>query len=152
MPGSRAPSRARTQGALGLASPGATEDAAWRRVLAGQAPPDVAGRLTYFLPPESAARGRPRRPRSAAPGFAQPAQPLREGDAPRVDADEGGALDRRVALDDLVRDPVERSLQGVCVEEDALGRRRVDRLGHLTPFRPRRTGLKGHRSAGSLAL
>src|SRR5437899_2162015 len=31
MPGARKPSRARTQGALGLESAGATEDAAWRR-------------------------------------------------------------------------------------------------------------------------
>src|SRR2546430_12691858 len=46
MPGSRAPSDARTQGALGLASPGATEDAAARRMIASQAPPNVAGWVT----------------------------------------------------------------------------------------------------------
>jgi hypothetical protein len=28
----------------------ATEDAAWRRVIAGQAPPGVAGRATYSSP------------------------------------------------------------------------------------------------------
>src|SRR5438105_14601212 len=47
MPGLRAPSQARTQGACGLTSPDATEDAAWRRVLAGRAPVDGAGRATY---------------------------------------------------------------------------------------------------------
>src|SRR6266516_6809451 len=46
MPGSLAPSEARTQGALGLVSPGATEDAASRSVIAGQAPLDVARRTT----------------------------------------------------------------------------------------------------------
>src|SRR5439155_17360313 len=50
MPASRAPSDARTQGALGLDSPGATEDAAARSVIAGQAPPSVAGWVTYPLP------------------------------------------------------------------------------------------------------
>src|SRR5439155_1137555 len=44
---SRAPSQARTKGALGLGSPGATEDAAWRRVIASETPPTVAGRATY---------------------------------------------------------------------------------------------------------
>src|SRR5215204_3610592 len=43
MPGSLASSQARTQGAFGLVSPGATEDAAWRSVIAGQAPPNVPG-------------------------------------------------------------------------------------------------------------
>src|SRR5438105_12673297 len=46
MPGSRAPSDARTQGPLGLDSPGATEDAAARRVIAGEKPECVAGRGT----------------------------------------------------------------------------------------------------------
>src|SRR5580765_100630 len=46
MPGSRAPSDARTQGVPGLVCPGATEDAAARRVIAGQGPPNVAGRAT----------------------------------------------------------------------------------------------------------
>src|SRR2546423_10199966 len=50
MPGSLAPSQAGTQGAFGLGSPGATEDAAWRRVIAGRAPPDVAGRATVLGP------------------------------------------------------------------------------------------------------
>src|SRR6266480_6317672 len=48
MPGSRAPSDARTQGALGLSCPGATEDAAARRVIAGQAPPGGAGQATQL--------------------------------------------------------------------------------------------------------
>src|SRR5439155_8520452 len=46
VPGSRAPSDARTQGALGLDCPDATEDAAPRRVIAGQAPASGAGRVT----------------------------------------------------------------------------------------------------------
>src|SRR6266850_4286110 len=46
MPGSRAPSDARTQGALGLFCPGATEDAAARSVIGGQAPPSGAGQAT----------------------------------------------------------------------------------------------------------
>src|SRR6266508_2030847 len=48
MPGSRAPSQARTQGALGSEDPSVTEDVAWRRVIAGQAPPNVAGRVTHL--------------------------------------------------------------------------------------------------------
>src|SRR5437762_9097366 len=49
MPRLRAPSDARTQGALGLDSPGATEDAAARRVISAGAPPCVAGRATKPL-------------------------------------------------------------------------------------------------------
>src|SRR6059036_3167022 len=49
MPGSRAPSQGRTQGALGPVGPGATEDAAWRRVIAGLAPPNLAGRATRLI-------------------------------------------------------------------------------------------------------
>jgi hypothetical protein len=45
-----------------------------------------------------------------------------------VDADERDAVEIGVGLDDLVRDPVERSLQGVGIEEDALSGRRVGRL------------------------
>src|SRR5919108_2879713 len=48
MHGPREPSHGRTQGALVLGSTGATEDDAWRRVLAFQAPPSVAGRATYL--------------------------------------------------------------------------------------------------------
>jgi hypothetical protein len=33
---------------LGLVCPSATEDAPWRRVIAGRAPPSVAGRVTYL--------------------------------------------------------------------------------------------------------
>src|SRR6266700_2149134 len=58
MPGSRAPSDARTQRALGLGSPGATEDAAARRVIAGRAPPNVAGRPTKPEPPRRSSRTR----------------------------------------------------------------------------------------------
>src|SRR6266567_1842136 len=47
MPGLRAPSDARTQGASIAEAMGATEDAAARRVIAGRAPPNVAGRVTY---------------------------------------------------------------------------------------------------------
>src|SRR5207302_4063599 len=46
MPASRAPSDASTQGALGLVSPGATEDAEARSVIARQAPPNVAEKAT----------------------------------------------------------------------------------------------------------
>src|SRR5262249_12455188 len=60
MPRSLTPSDARTEGALGLGSPSATDDAAARRVIAGEAPRDVAGRPTY-----SAAE--PSSPRSVSP-------------------------------------------------------------------------------------
>src|SRR6266700_2327295 len=50
MPAVRASSQARTQGAFGLVSPDATEDAAWRRVFATQAPPSVARGVTYPIP------------------------------------------------------------------------------------------------------
>src|SRR5687768_8689046 len=43
MPGARAPSQARTQGAGGLGCPSATEDDAWRSVIAFRAPPNAAG-------------------------------------------------------------------------------------------------------------
>ena len=46
MPGSLAPSQARTQGAPVPESTGATEDAAWRSVIAGQAPADGPERVT----------------------------------------------------------------------------------------------------------
>ena len=49
MPGAREPSQARTQGACGLSSPDATEDDAWRRVLAFQAPPCLIGRATRLF-------------------------------------------------------------------------------------------------------
>jgi hypothetical protein len=38
-----------------------------------------------------------------------------------VDADQGHAVELRVALDDLVRDPGERPLDRLGVEEDLLG-------------------------------
>src|SRR4029453_8609634 len=63
MPGSLAPSQARTQGAFGLVSPGATEDAAWRSVIAGQAPVNIAGWPTKPEPPR---RSRSTRPRAGA--------------------------------------------------------------------------------------
>jgi hypothetical protein len=45
-----------------------------------------------------------------------PAQPLGQRDAARVDADERDALEIRVALDDLVRDPRQRALDVLGVE------------------------------------
>ena len=72
----------------------------------------------------------------------QAAQPLGERHAARVDADERDRLEVVVALDDLVRDPGERSCDLFGVQEDPVrgGRGRVR---HSTPFRPRWTGLKG---------
>jgi hypothetical protein len=46
-----------------------------------------------------------------------PSQPLRERDAARVDPDERDSLEVRVALDDLVRDPRERALDRLGVED-----------------------------------
>jgi hypothetical protein len=48
------------------------------------------------------------------------AEPLRERDAARVDADEGDPVELRIALDDLVRDPRQRALDRLGVE-DSLG-------------------------------
>jgi hypothetical protein len=48
------------------------------------------------------------------------AQALGERDAARVDADEGDALEIGVPLDDLVRDPRQRSLDRLGIE-DSLG-------------------------------
>jgi hypothetical protein len=48
------------------------------------------------------------------------AEPLRERDAAGVDADEGDPVELRIALDDLVRDPRQRALDGVGIE-DSLG-------------------------------
>ena len=45
----------------------------------------------------------------------QPAEPVGEGDAARVDADERDAVELRVRLDDLVSDPVKGALQRLCV-------------------------------------
>ena len=45
----------------------------------------------------------------------QPAQPLRERDAARVDADERDRVEVGVRLDDLVGDAVKGALQRVCV-------------------------------------
>src|SRR5919201_5220892 len=50
MPVVREPSQARTQGAFVLFRPDATEDAAWRSVIARQAPPSIAGRITSPQP------------------------------------------------------------------------------------------------------
>ena len=58
----------------------------------------------------------------------QTAQAVRERDTAGVDTDERDAVELRVRLDDLVRDPVERPLQGVCIEEDTLSGGRVGRL------------------------
>jgi len=46
-----------------------------------------------------------------------PPQPLRERDAARVDPDERDPLEVRVALDDLVRDPRQRALDRLGVED-----------------------------------
>jgi len=48
------------------------------------------------------------------------AQPLRERDASGVNADQGDALEIRVPLDDLVRDPRQRALDRLGIE-DSLG-------------------------------
>jgi hypothetical protein len=46
-------------------------------------------------------------------------QPLRKGDAARVDADERDALQVGVALDDFVRDPRQRAPDRIGVEDRA---------------------------------
>ena len=61
MPGAREPSQARTQGACGLVSPDATEDDAWRRVLASRRR-HLAGRPTGY------SRGRWTRSWTSRPG------------------------------------------------------------------------------------
>src|SRR5437764_10709188 len=82
-----------------------------------------------------------------------PAQALGERNAARVDADESDLVQLGVAFDDLVRDPGERPVDGLSVEQDLLalrmrhahagsGRTRAGRVIH-TPFRPHGTGLKG---------
>jgi hypothetical protein len=48
------------------------------------------------------------------------AQPLGDRDTARMDADQGDALEVGVALDDLVRDPGERALDRLGIE-DSLG-------------------------------
>jgi aminopeptidase len=79
---------------------------------------------------------------------------VRERDTSRVDPDERNPVELGVPLDDLVRDPGERPLDGLFVEENgfALGvrhahacRRTRARAGSVirTPFRPHGTGLKG---------
>src|SRR5919106_2473764 len=92
----------------------------------------------------------------------QPAQPVGEWHAARVDADERHPLEVVVALDDLVGDPRQRPLDRVGVEEPLprclhCAHVRVRGLAGMrpgdfirTPFRPRWTGLKGHDSAASL--
>ena len=50
-----------------------------------------------------------------------PPQPLGQRDAARVDADEGEALEVGVPLDDLVRDPRQRALDRLGVENDLRG-------------------------------
>ena len=52
----------------------------------------------------------------------QAPQALRERDAAGVDADERDRLEVVVALDDLVRDPRESSLDALGIQEDAPGR------------------------------
>ena len=69
------------------------------------------------------------------------AQPLRERDAARVDADERDRAEVLVPLDDLVGDARERALDAFGVEQDPSGRHGM--LLHRTPFRPLRAELKG---------
>jgi hypothetical protein len=60
----------------------------------------------------------------------QPAEPLRERDAARVDPDERDGLEIRVALDDLVRDAGDRAPERLSVQQELvrLCRRSHDRL------------------------
>jgi aminopeptidase len=79
---------------------------------------------------------------------------LGERDAARVDPHERDLVELGIPFDDLVRDPGERPLDGLSVEQDLLalrvrhaharrrGRTRAGRVIH-TPFRPHGTGLKG---------
>ena len=75
----------------------------------------------------------------------QAAEPLGERHAARVDADERDGVEVVVALDDLVRDPRERALDRLAVEQDPPVRRH-GMLMHRTPFRPLWTELKGSTS------
>ena len=72
----------------------------------------------------------------------EPPEALGDRDAARVDADQGDAVEVDVPLDDLVRDPGQRALDRVLVQQDRW-RGRHGRVRHSTPFRPRWTGLKG---------
>jgi hypothetical protein len=58
----------------------------------------------------------------------QAPQALRERHPAGVDADQRDAIELGIALDDLVRDPVQRALQSICIEEDALSGGRMGRL------------------------
>ena len=70
-------------------------------------------------------------------------QAVGERDAAGVDADERELVEVGVALDQLVRDPGERSLDCRRVEQD-LGRLAAGGVHrHRSPFRPRCAGLKG---------
>jgi hypothetical protein len=53
-----------------------------------------------------------------------------------VDADKGGALENRVALDELVGDPNDRPAESLSVQQDTL---RLDRRSH----QPLLSGLSG---------
>ena len=78
----------------------------------------------------------------------QPPQPLGEGDAARVDADERDLVEPLVALDDLVGDAVKGALERLCVEQHPLSGGRVCRQLNPTPFRPLGTGLKEQSGGG----
>jgi hypothetical protein len=56
----------------------------------------------------------------------QPAQAVCERDAARVDADEGNLFQVGITLDDLVRDPGERPVDRLAVEENLLAGSRPD--------------------------
>jgi len=59
----------------------------------------------------------------------QPPESLRERHAARMDADEGRPVKVGIALDDLVRDPDERALDRLGVEQDLRGRQAGLRQG-----------------------
>ncbi len=89
---------------------------------------------------------RPKGQGDAAALLHECAQPLRERDAARVDADERDGAEIRVPLDQLVRDARERAADGLVVEQrDGRAAARWH-LAHAAPFRPHWTGLKGRRA------
>ena len=65
------------------------------------------------------------------------AQPPRERDAARVDADESESCEVGVVLDQLVGDPGQRALESARVEQDCRCPRARDVCHACAPFRPR---------------
>src|SRR5206468_2439536 len=136
MPGSRAPIQARPQGVPIAEAMGATEDDAWRSVIAGQAPEGGAGRatlLTVASGPDAAFRDRHRRPlllfRSALAAWTEelpPDEERRRGDEahdrdPCVQAQAGDVV-RRIDPEQLLEEAPERVPRHVEGEQ----RRRPD--------------------------